>query len=75
MALDGKVLRRARQRLENNKRMREAELSRRTMEVYAVSPAVKDIDRRIRQTAAEAINYLLNNRQPRCRLHRAESRQ
>ncbi|MBQ8974518.1 MAG: ATP-binding protein [Oscillospiraceae bacterium] len=55
MALDGKVLRRARQRLEDNKRMREAELNRRTLEVYERAPAVKELDRRIRQTAAEAI--------------------
>ena len=60
MSLDGKVLRKARDRLEENKRRRQAELNRRTAEVYAKAPVIRQIDQRIRQTAAEAITAVVS---------------
>ena len=60
LSLDGKVLRKARDRLEENKRRRQAELNRRTAEVYAKAPVIRQIDQRIRQTAAEAITAVVS---------------
>jgi len=60
LSLDGKVLRKARDRLEENKRRREAELNRRTAEVYAKAPVIRQIDQRIRETAAEAITAVVS---------------
>ena len=55
MSLDGKLLGKAREKLDGLRRKREAELNRRTAEVYAKAPRVRELDMQIRACAAEAI--------------------
>jgi DNA replication protein DnaC len=55
MSLDGKLLGKAREELDGRRRRREAELKRRTAQVYAKSPRVRELDIQIRTCAAQAI--------------------
>ena len=55
MALDGRLLGRARQKLEEDKNRRALELERRTEEVYRKAPRVRELDGEIRSTAARAV--------------------
>ena len=55
LALDGKVLARAKGKLEEKRRLNEERLDRRTQEVYAKSPRVRELDAELRATMAELV--------------------
>ncbi len=55
MSLDGKLLRRAKERLDRRRAQNEEEYARRREEAYAKNPRLRDIDRRLREGAAQAV--------------------
>jgi len=55
MALDGKVLARAKAALEGKRRQNEERLDRRTQEVYDKAPRVRELDAQLRATMAEFV--------------------
>ena len=55
MAKDGKLLIRAKRRLEEKRTEQAAELQRRTAAVYAASPRIKELDTRIKATVLELV--------------------
>lgn len=59
MALDGKLLLRARDRLDNIRRANEEESSRRTQEIYSRLPQVRRLDEEIQKTMLEVIRLTL----------------
>lgn len=59
MALDGKLLSRARELHSEKKAAHEAALRARQSEVYAKLPRVREIDRRLRETVAESIDLAM----------------
>ena len=64
MSLDGKLLARARDRLELRRRENEAETSRRREEVYARNPRIRAIDRKLRETMLSAMGAALAGGDP-----------
>ena len=60
MALDGKILRRARDRLERMKAERAARTQRRLEEVYQRAPQLRAVDARIRETMLDAMQLVLS---------------
>ena len=60
MSLDGRLLARARERLDAKKREREREYARREREVYEKNPKVRELDADIRGTLADVIGYALS---------------
>jgi len=60
MALDGKILKAARQRLEQRKAEASARLMSRSMEVYRKNPRVRSIDQELRGSVAELISVALS---------------
>ena len=60
MAIDGKVLSRALDRLEADKRRREAEVRELRLRLYAQDPELEALDGRLRSTAAEAVKLALD---------------
>ena len=63
MALDGKILSRAKKRLVDKRQQNEEKYARRLAEVYAVNPKIKAIDREIRETVSKAMQAALNGGQ------------
>lgn len=63
MSLDGKILARAKNRLEENKRAFETEREKRLHEVYQKSPKVAALDREIKNTVIEVIGLALKGGQ------------
>ena len=61
MALDGKILARARNTLEERRRQKEERLGLRTQDVYAKSPRINEIDTKLRATMAELVGVALNS--------------
>lgn len=59
MAIDGKLLAKAKNALGEKRRERERELERRTGEVYVKSPEVEQIDLRLRETMLELMGIVL----------------
>ncbi len=59
MSLDGKILRRAKERLDRRRAANEDMYARRREEVYAKNPRVRDIDRRLRETMTLAVTTAL----------------
>lgn len=59
MSLDGKLLRRAKERLERARRENEAEYARRQEEVYAKNPEVLRIDKELRGNVMDVIGFAL----------------
>ena len=59
MALDGKLLLRARDRLDGIRRANEEESSRRTAEIYTRLPQVRRLDEEIQKTMLEVIRLTL----------------
>jgi len=55
MALDGKILARAKAVHEEKRRQNEEQLSRRIQEVYAKAPRVRELDMQLRATMAELV--------------------
>lgn len=55
MSLDGKLLKRAKDRLERRRVRNEESAAARREEVYRRSPMIRDIDRRLRETVAQAV--------------------
>ncbi len=60
MSLDGKILARARDRLESLRRENEAAGERRREEIYAKNPEIRRIDRQLRETMVSAIGAALS---------------
>jgi DNA replication protein DnaC len=59
MSLDGKILSRARKRLDAIRTEHEAELARRAAEAYSKNPKLAVIDSDLRSTVADAVGYAL----------------
>ena len=59
MALDGKLLLRARDRLDEIRRANEEETTRRTQQIYAKLPQIRRIDEEIQKTMLEVIRLTL----------------
>ena len=64
MSLDGKLLARARDRLETIRRENEAETRRRREEVYARNPRIRAIDQKLRETMLSAMGAALAGGDP-----------
>ena len=60
MALDGKLLARAKERLDLRRRENELEYAHRTEEIYAAVPKVREIDGMMRSTVMDAIGFALS---------------
>ncbi len=60
MSLDGKLLAKARERLEKMRRENEAETARRRQEVYARNPEIRKIDAALRETMVSAVGAALS---------------
>ena len=60
MALDGKILARAKGVLEEKRRQNEERLDRRTQEVYAKSPRVRELDAELRATMATLVGIAVS---------------
>ncbi len=61
MSLDGKILARAKRRLEEQKHRHEMRLAGRTEEVYRKCPRVADLDRELKSTVIEAVGLALKS--------------
>ncbi len=61
MSLDLKILGRAKERLEENRRAYEARRDRRLREVYAKAPRVRQLDQEIRATVIDVVGLALQN--------------
>lgn len=61
MSLDPKILRRAKERLEEGRRAREAEFLRRKKEIYRLNPAIQELDRAIQSSLATVIGLTLQS--------------
>lgn len=59
MAYDGKILRRAQQRFEEDRRLREEEFRRRQEAIYDRQPRLREIDRELRSTVSHLITSAL----------------
>jgi len=59
MALDGKILARARATLEKKRRSKEEHLGQRQLDVYAKAPRVHELDTELRVTMAEIVGIAL----------------
>ena len=59
MALDGKILTRAKAALEEKRRQNEELYERRLQKVYADAPRVRDLDKKLRATMAELVGAAL----------------
>ena len=55
MSLDGKLLKRARDRLDARRKQNEEAAARRREEVYDRNPRIRELDRRLRETVARAV--------------------
>ena len=55
MSLDGKLLRRAKEALDRRRAQNEEEFARRREEAYARNPRLREIDRHLRENAANAV--------------------
>ena len=62
MAMDGKLLSRAREQIEQRKAANAAESARRTIEVYQRIPRMEAIDRQLRRLFAEVVSVTLRDR-------------
>lgn len=60
MSLDGKLLARARERLEKRRRANEAEAERRRGDIYSKNPVIREIDRQLRETMVSAVGAALS---------------
>ena len=60
MSLDGKLLRRAKDRLDEMKRNNEAEQSLRLAKAYKLNPRIKEIDDELRSTVIDAMGLALS---------------
>lgn len=61
MSLDGKLLSRAKARLDEKKRAREAEYNRRLTYVYDRNPKIRELDQEIKGTVIDVIGFALSN--------------
>jgi len=61
MALDGKIITRAKQRLEEKRRQNEESLRQRLQKVYAASPRVRELDAELRLTMAELVGVAIGS--------------
>ena len=59
MALDGKMLARAKSKLEEKRRQKEERLGQRQQEVYLKAPCVRELDSKLRATMAELVGAAL----------------
>lgn len=61
MSLDGKLLSRAKARLDEKKRAQEAEYNRRMIYVYDRNPKIRELDQEIKGTVIDVIGFALSN--------------
>ncbi|MCL2820574.1 MAG: ATP-binding protein [Oscillospiraceae bacterium] len=59
MAIDGRILARAKNKLEEKRRQKDERLGRRLEKVYAAAPRVRDIDNSLRATMAQLVGVAL----------------